>query len=90
MRIVQSCTAPFCLLHCTIAAYLRSAGPITARLRLQGKTMILTNVLRFLRRWRRYNQSIRELSRLGDRELADIGISRGDIPAVSWTAAQTA
>jgi uncharacterized protein YjiS (DUF1127 family) len=90
MRIVQSCTAPFSLLRCTIAAYVRSAGPIAARLRLQGKTMILTNVLRFLRRWRRYNQSIRELSRLGDRELADIGISRGDIPAVSWTAAQTA
>jgi uncharacterized protein YjiS (DUF1127 family) len=50
--------------------------------------MILTNVIRFLRRWRRYNQSVRELSRLGDRELADIGITRGDIAAVSWDAAQ--
>jgi uncharacterized protein YjiS (DUF1127 family) len=51
--------------------------------------MILTNVIRFLRRWRRYNQSLRELSRLGDRELADIGITRGDIASVSWNAAQT-
>jgi uncharacterized protein YjiS (DUF1127 family) len=52
--------------------------------------MILTHVIRFLRRWRRYNQSVRELSRLGERELADIGITRGDIPAVSWDAAQSA
>lgn len=52
--------------------------------------MILTNVIRFLRRWRRYNQSIRELSRLSDRELTDIGITRGDIAAVSWHAGQAA
>lgn len=50
--------------------------------------MILTHIIRFLRSWRRYNQSVRELSRLGDRELADIGISRGEIPAAAWQAAQ--
>lgn len=48
--------------------------------------MILTQLVRFLRSWRRYNQSVRELSRLGDRELADIGISRSDIPAIAWDA----
>jgi uncharacterized protein YjiS (DUF1127 family) len=32
--------------------------------------------------WRRYRQSIRELSRLTDRELADLGISRFEIPSV--------
>jgi len=52
--------------------------------------MILTHIARFLRSWRRYNQSVRELSRLGDRELADIGINRSEIPAAAWRAAQTA
>jgi uncharacterized protein YjiS (DUF1127 family) len=44
-------------------------------------------LVRFLHQWRRYNQSLRELSRLGDRELADIGISRSDIPRLAWSAA---
>jgi uncharacterized protein YjiS (DUF1127 family) len=52
--------------------------------------MFLSHVIRFLRTWRRYNQSLRELSRLGDRELADIGLARADIPTVAWTSAQAA
>jgi uncharacterized protein YjiS (DUF1127 family) len=50
--------------------------------------MILTQLIRFLRSWRRYHASVRELSRLGDRELADIGISRSEIPARAWEAAE--
>lgn len=50
--------------------------------------MFLSGLIRFLRRWRRYDASIRELSRLGDRELADIGISRSDIQRVAWESAQ--
>jgi len=46
--------------------------------------MFLTHLVGALRQWRRYNQSLRELNRLGDRELADIGITRGDIPRVAW------
>ncbi|MGD9847243.1 MAG: DUF1127 domain-containing protein [Pseudorhodoplanes sp.] len=46
--------------------------------------MIVSNLLRLYRRWRRYDASIRELSRLGDRELADIGISRSEIETVAW------
>ena len=46
--------------------------------------MFLTHLVGVYRQWRRYNQSLRELNRLGDRELADIGISRGDIPRVAW------
>jgi uncharacterized protein YjiS (DUF1127 family) len=45
---------------------------------------MFASIVRFVRAWRRYNQSLRELSRLGDRELADIGISRSDIPRVAW------
>ena len=36
----------------------------------------------FIASWRRYRQSIRELSRLTDRELADLGINRHEIPVV--------
>jgi uncharacterized protein YjiS (DUF1127 family) len=52
---------------------------------LKGLTaMFLTHLVGVFRQWRRYNQSLRELNRLGDRELADIGITRGDIPRVAW------
>jgi uncharacterized protein YjiS (DUF1127 family) len=43
-------------------------------------------LIRFIQEWRRYNRSLNELSRLGDRELADIGISRSDIARVAWSA----
>ena len=43
---------------------------------------------RFLRQWRAYDASLRELSRLGDRELADIGISRSEIARVAWENAE--
>ena len=46
--------------------------------------MFLSHLVGVFRQWRRYNQSLRELNRLGDRELADIGITRGDIPRVAW------
>ena len=48
---------------------------------------MLATIVRFFREWRRYSQSLSELNRLGDRELADIGISRSDIPRVAWNAA---
>jgi len=49
---------------------------------------MLVAILNFLRAWRRYNQSLRELRQLGDRELADIGITRSDIPRIAWDSAQ--
>jgi uncharacterized protein YjiS (DUF1127 family) len=45
---------------------------------------MLSHLIRLFRSWRRYEASVRELSRLGDRELADIGISRSDIPRIAW------
>jgi uncharacterized protein YjiS (DUF1127 family) len=45
---------------------------------------MLVAILNFLQSWRRYNASLRELSQLGDRELADIGLTRSDIPRVAW------
>jgi uncharacterized protein YjiS (DUF1127 family) len=45
---------------------------------------MLVAILNFLRSWRRYNACLNELHQLGDRELADIGITRSDIPRVAW------
>lgn len=53
-----------------------------------GKAMnMLVAIINFLRAWRRYNASLRELTQLGDRELADIGITRSDIPRIAWDSA---
>lgn len=48
--------------------------------------MFLAKLMRLYRSWRDYERSMNELSRLDDRELADIGISRAEIPAVAWGA----
>jgi len=45
---------------------------------------MFASIVRFIRDWKRYNTSVRELSRLGDRELADIGINRSEIARVAW------
>ena len=36
-----------------------------------------------LQAWRRYRDAVRELSQLSDRELADIGVRRGDIADIA-------
>ena len=48
---------------------------------------MLVALLNFLRSWKRYNASLNELNQLGDRELADIGITRSDIPRIAWDSA---
>lgn len=48
---------------------------------------MLSHLIRMFRTWRRYETSVRELSRLGDRELADIGVTRSDIPRIAWETA---
>jgi uncharacterized protein YjiS (DUF1127 family) len=50
--------------------------------------MLISRVLRLARAWWRYNESVRELARLNDRELADIGISRSEITAIAWSNAR--
>ncbi len=49
---------------------------------------MFTALVRFIQSWKNYNRSLSELSHLGDRELADIGVSRSDIPRLAWTASQ--
>lgn len=51
---------------------------------------MFATLVRMIREWKRYNRSVAELNRLGDRELADIGISRSDIQRVAWSASHHA
>jgi uncharacterized protein YjiS (DUF1127 family) len=60
-------------------------NPASRRVK-KGNDMLVA-ILNFLHAWRRYNASLRELYQLGDRELADIGITRSDIPRVAWESA---
>jgi uncharacterized protein YjiS (DUF1127 family) len=50
---------------------------------------MLATIVRIIREYHSYSRSVAELTRLGDRELADIGISRSDIPRVAWNAAHS-
>ena len=48
---------------------------------------MFASIVRAFQQWKRYHQSLNELSRLGDRELADIGVSRSDIERLAWNSA---
>lgn len=41
------------------------------------------NLIRNYRNWRRYRDTVKELSRLSNRELTDLGITRSEIEAVA-------
>lgn len=45
------------------------------------------NLMRSYNTWRRYRETMNELSRLSARELDDLGISRSDIPHVALKSA---
>ena len=89
MRRAQCCGATRTLLGRPGWNYVSDIKTGDSPLLLKGlRTMFLSHLIGVLRQWRRYNQSLRELNRLGDRELADIGITRGDIPRVAWDNAE--
>ncbi len=50
--------------------------------------MVVSHIIERVRAYLRYRASVRALSQLSERELADIGIVRGDIDAVARHAAQ--
>ena len=86
MQISQSCIATSSLLHRTIRAYLLR-NEINSK--PTGTAMILTHIVRLLRMWRRYEASYNQLSRLDERGLRDIGLTRSEIPAAAWKAAES-
>ena len=53
-----------------------------------GRFRTLSHLIRLFGSWRRYEASLRELSRLGERELADIGVLALDIPRIAWESAR--
>ncbi|MGO3931502.1 DUF1127 domain-containing protein [Rhodopseudomonas pseudopalustris] len=44
---------------------------------------MLLSLIRMIRQFRDYQRNLSELSQLSDRELADIGLDRSDIPRVA-------
>jgi uncharacterized protein YjiS (DUF1127 family) len=50
--------------------------------------MTLNSLASKVGQWRRYRASVRELSKLSDRDLADLGILRGNIEAVARRASR--
>jgi uncharacterized protein YjiS (DUF1127 family) len=89
MRRAHCCAATIDLLLPPAKRYLSNRKgriPGLSAKRTKGWTMILAKLIRLYRAWRNYERSMSELSRLDDRELADIGISRAEIPAVAWGA----
>ena len=50
----------------------------------KGQEKMFMSIIRFLHAWKDYGETVRELSHLNDRELADLGITRSDIPHVAW------
>ena len=55
---------------------------IPAYCRRKTKAM-LSPIIRFIQHWKRYGRVVQELSRLSERELADIGIARCDIDRIA-------
>jgi uncharacterized protein YjiS (DUF1127 family) len=45
---------------------------------------MLLSIVNLFNSWKRYGVAVQELSHLSDRELADIGITRGDIARIAW------
>ncbi len=45
--------------------------------------MFLSTLLAGINRWLRYRETVRQLSRLSDRELNDLGVHRSDIEAIA-------
>jgi uncharacterized protein YjiS (DUF1127 family) len=49
---------------------------------------VLTLILEKWSSFFRYRRSMRELAKLTDRELSDIGLNRSDIETAAWNAAR--
>lgn len=57
----------------------RRAEPVS----FSGPSLLLSRVGTWLGERRKVSQITRELGRYSDRDLADMGLTRGDIPAVA-------
>jgi len=85
MHFAISCIATKCLLQCDMVVYIHSNDEAS----LQGlnrnckEITMLLSLIRMIQAFRDYQRNVSELSQLSDRELADIGLDRSDIPRVA-------
>ena len=85
MRNALSCIATFGLLHCVNIIYIHFNDEVRLQRlnRLDKETTMLLSFIRMIQAFRDYQRNVSELSQLSDRELADIGLDRSDIPRVA-------
>jgi uncharacterized protein YjiS (DUF1127 family) len=72
-------------LHIPLNSKNREAPGIVGvhRHRKGSRLMIITLVLKKLRKWLDYQATVRELEGLDDRDLSDLGIGRSDIRSIA-------
>jgi uncharacterized protein YjiS (DUF1127 family) len=86
MQITPSCTAALELpkrgnllyIHFNDEAFLQELNR-----NYKETTPMLLSLIRMIQAFRDYQRNVSELSQLSDRELADIGLDRSDIPRVA-------
>ena len=85
MHYGLSCTATFEVLHRIIPTYIHfNDDARTEELnRVYKEITMLLSLIRMIQAFRDYQRNVDELSQLSDRELADIGLDRSDIPRVA-------
>ena len=84
MQIWISCTAALELVHSDIVTYVHCNDSVPQGLNPFCKeTTMLLSLIRMVQAFRDYQRNVTELSQLSDRELADIGLDRSDIPRVA-------
>lgn len=71
--------------YVTYIHVMQTGGSNRPELNPKGTIM---NIRKSYNEWRAYRTTVNELSRMSDRELSDLGISRGDIAFVSRRAAR--
>jgi uncharacterized protein YjiS (DUF1127 family) len=79
-----SCIAAFNVPNPRMAVYIAFDEWLTLELNRRYKEItMLLSLIRMIQAFRDYQRNVSELSQLSDRELADIGLDRSDIPRVA-------
>ena len=89
MQLLHCCDATKTLLHPPSQSYVSVRlgwGILPSYQKVNDHVM--SHIVQVYRQWRRYNTTVRELSRLNDSELSDIGITRTDIPRAAWESSE--
>jgi uncharacterized protein YjiS (DUF1127 family) len=85
MHFRLSCTAAFELLQRGTPTYIHfnDEASLQELNRRYKEINMLLSLIRMIQAFRDYQRNVNELSQLSDRELADIGLDRSDIPRVA-------